>query len=178
MLAAFLALAAATPQAEPQVSTPEVLRVGQVVEVRGTLDEEGRFVAQKIELQPPTADDVLLGTVPVGDVDPERFTLLGQVVETDERTKWEDLVPGSLAGKRVKVEGSWKGPRRFRAESIGPRDAGRDRIGARIDELRKVADGWEARIMIFPVRIPEGTEVEHARPVAEYGLAPERKIGV
>ena len=137
MIPAFVTLALATlPQEGPQVSTADVLRVGHVVEVRGALDEQRRFVAQKIELQLPSSDDVLLGIVTEGESDSAYFTLLGQACETDGQTKWENLEEGSLAVKRVKVEGSWKRPRRFRAESIAPRGPGRDRIASRIAEMR------------------------------------------
>jgi hypothetical protein len=178
MIAVVLSFVCSSQDQEPQISKVEVLRVGHVIEVRGALDEAGRFVAQKIVLEPPSADDALLGTVPEDQTDPLVFTLLGQPVETDEETKWEGLETGSLAGKRVKVEGSWKGPRRFRADSIERRGAGRDRIAGRLDELVPVAGGLQGRVMIFTVVIPADTEVEHEKPVAEYALAPARKIGV
>jgi len=177
MIATLLSFSLAVLPQEPEVSTPVVLSVGHVIEVRGSLDEQGRFVAHEIELKPAASDDVLLGTVPADQTDPRAFTLLGQRVETDGETKWDNLDPGSLAGKRVKVEGSWKGPRKFRAESIAPRGEGRDRIAARLDELRKVEGGWEAGLMIFSVWIADGTEVKHQRPLTEYGLATARKIG-
>src|SRR5262245_20897963 len=106
------------------------LRVGHVIEVRGAFDEHGRFVVQKAELMPADEDDVLIGTVPAKDTDPESFTLLGQRVDADERTTWEGIEQASLAGKRIKVAGTYKGPTRFRAKSIAPRGEGRDRIGA------------------------------------------------
>lgn len=174
LLATVLAL---VPQAEPEVSGPEVLCVGQVVEVRGELGADGRFIAQKLELGMPASDDVLLGLVPVPSVTDSSFFLLGQLVEWDEDTEWKGLEQGKLAGQRVKVEGSWKGPRKFKAKSIEPRNPGRDRIGARIDALTPTADGFEARLMIFTVVIGKDTEVEHAKPVASYPLAPERQIG-
>lgn len=174
MLLVVLASFLASPQ---EISTPEVLRVGHVIEVRGGLDEQGRFLAQKIVIEQVSSDDVLIGTVPADEGDPLVFRLLGQPVEANEETRWENMERGSLAGKRVKVEGSWKGPRRFRADSISPRGEGRDRIAARLDELRKVEGGWEARVMIHTVIIPEGTEVEHEQPMAAYELQPERKQG-
>jgi alginate production protein len=173
---ALLVLAPFVQAQEPTVSGPDVLRVGQKVEVRGELDSEGRFVARKIELEMPASDDTLLGQVPVPSVVGMTFELLGQLVEWDEETEWKDLEKGKVAGQRVKVEGSWKGPRKFKADSIEPRDAGRDRIAGRIDALTPTADGFEARMMIFTVLIAKDTEVEHAKPVAEYPLVPERKI--
>lgn len=173
----LLALAPSFQADEPQISGPEVLRVGQMVEVRGELDSEGRFVAQKLELRMPASDDVLLGTVAAPSVTGSSCLLLGQLVEWDEETEWNGIEPGKLAGQRVKVEGSWKGPRKFKADSIEPRNPGRDRIGARIDALTPTADGYEASVMIFKVVISKDTEVEHTKPVAEYPLAPERKVG-
>lgn len=177
-LASLLLLAVLLPQDEPSVSKPDVLRVGHMVEVRGDLGPDGRFVAQKLELKKPASDDVLLGTVPLPSVQGTTFLLLGQQVEWDEETEWKDLEKGALAGQRVKVEGSWKGPRKFKASSIEARSPGRDRIAARIDALTPTADGWEARIMIFTVVLGKDTEVEHGAPVETFALAPERKIGV
>src|SRR4030095_11013390 len=112
MLVALLALLVPLAPQQPQVSGPEVLLVGHVASVRGTLEAPGRFVADKIELEKATSDQVLIGTVPEGEDDPASFTLLGQPVVTDHTTQWQKLPRGSLAGKRVKIEGSWKGPRR------------------------------------------------------------------
>jgi len=173
LLPSLLTLLLAAQAAE---DTPAVLQVGHVVEMRGGLDEQGRFVAEKAELQKPTSDDVLIGTVAEDQKDPDAFLLLGQLVVTDADTKWDGLVRGSLAGKRVKVEGSWKGPRKFVAKDIITRGPGRDRIAGRLDEMKKVEGGWEARVMIFTVLLKDATPVEHELPVAEYGLAKEHKV--
>jgi len=165
-----------SPQ-DPQVSKPDILRVGHVAEFRGSFDADGRFVAEKAELFDPDEDDVLIGTVPDDQRDPAEFTLLGQIVTTDEETTWQEISRASLAGKRIKVKGRWKGPTKFAAQSIGPRGSGRDRIGARIDELHPVEGGFEARLMKFTVFIGSDAEIVHAKPVEEYVLAPERKIG-
>jgi hypothetical protein len=175
MLAAFVALLATIPQ-EPQVSKTDVLRVGQVVEFRGSLDPNGRFLAEKAGLEDATSDDVLISTVPQDEKDPEAFALLGQPVVTDADTQWQGLTRGSLAGQRIKVEGSWKGPTKFHAKTISTRGAGRDRIAGRIDELSKVEGGWEANVMIFTVVFKDDIDVEHERPVETYELAPERKV--
>lgn len=175
-LASLFLFAALLPQDEPTVSKPDVLRVGHMVEVRGDFDPQGRLLASKIELQKPASDDVLMGTVPPPSVQGTTFYLHGQLVEWDEETEWKGLEKGTLAGQRVKVEGSWKGPRKFKADSIEPRDPGRDRIAARIDGLTPSADGWEARIMIFTVLIGKDTEVEHAAPVETFALAPQRLV--
>lgn len=165
-------------QDEPEVSSPEVLLVGHVIEVRGTLESAGHFAAQKIELEDVDADDALLGTVTEGSVQDTTFVLLGQHVEWDEATTWKGLDVGKVAGQRVKVEGTWKGPGKFRADSIEVRSPGRDRIAARIDALTPTAEGWEAHVMIFKVVIAKDVEVEHAKALAEYKLAPARKFGV
>ncbi len=153
------------------------LRVGHMVEVRGEFDERGRFVAQKLELLPADEDDILIGTVAPEETDPNSFTLLRQRVDTEEETSWNEIEKGSLAGKRVKIEGTYKGPTRFRAESIEPRGEGRDRIGARIDALVRVEGGSEAHLMNYIVFLADGIEIEHEQPLASYALAPERILG-
>jgi len=177
MLAALLAPLIPTLVQEPLVSKPDVLRVGHVTEFRGNLDPQGRFVAEKAELQAASSDDVLIGTVPADQTDPAEFTLLGQWVVTDVETQWQGLARGSLAGQRIKVEGRWKGPRKFVAKDIATRGAGRDRIGGRVDELSKVEGGWEARVMIFTVLIKDDTPVEHELPVEAYELTQARTTG-
>ncbi|MSR61663.1 MAG: hypothetical protein EXS08_04340 [Planctomycetes bacterium] len=174
----FTALVTLLLAAQGTEDTPAVLQVGHVVELRGALDDQGRFVADKAELQKPSSDDVLIGDVAASESDPESFALLGQIVVTDADTKWAGLERGSPGGKRLKVEGSWKGPRRFIAKNVIARGAGRDRIAGRIDELKQVEGGWEARLMIFTVLLKDDTPVEHALPVAEYGLAKEHKVAV
>jgi hypothetical protein len=152
------------------------LGVGHYIEVRGELTKAGRFVAEKVELLAPDSD-VLIGTIAPKDHDKLRFHLLGQIVETDGDTSWKGLEDG-VAGQRVKVEGSWKGPRKFQAGKVQSRGEGRDRIGGRINEWRRVEGGWEASVMIFTVVVPDGTELEHEDPIESYALAPERSIGV
>jgi len=175
-LASLFLLAVLLPQDEPAASSSDVLRVGHVVEVRGDLVAEGRIVATDIELQKPDADELLLGTVPAPSVQGTTFFLLGQQVEWDEDTEWKGLEQGALAGQRVKVEGSWKGPRKFRANSIELRNPGRDRILARIDALTPGSEALEARIMIFTVVIGKDVVVEHEAALETYGFAAERKV--
>jgi len=166
MIPSFLSvLTLVTLVAAQATDTPDVLQVGQVIELRGALDPEARFVAEKGELQKASADDVLIGTVAASERDADSFELLGQLVVTDADTKWDGLTQGSQAGKRVKVEGTWKGPRKFVAKGVYARGAGRDRVGGRVDELKKVEGGWEARVMIFTVLMKDDMPIEHAQPV-------------
>ena len=85
------------------------------------------------------------------------FVLLGQTVVTDADTKWEGVAQSDLADKRVKVEGRWKGPRKLVAKNVISRGSGRDRIAGRIDELKMVEGGWEARVMIFTMLMKTDT---------------------
>lgn len=154
----------------------ERLTVGHYVEIRGDLVASGRFQAEKVELLAPD-DDVLIGTVAAKETNEARFHLLGQVVVTDGETAWDEDLGRRVAGRRVKVEGSWKGPRKFSAQKVQTRGEGRDRIGGRLDDWKRVEGGWEASVMIFTVFVPDGTELEHEQPVESYELAPERTIG-
>lgn len=178
MITALLSFALLFLAQEQESSPLATLRVGHVLEVRGDFDAQGRFVAQKVELLPADEDDTLIGTVPADDDDLASFTLLGQRVLTDETTTWSNIEKGSLAGKRIKVQGTYKGPTHFRAHAIAPRGEGRDRAGARLDVWRRVEGGYEARLMNFDVFVPDGTEVEHELALEAYGLQPERVLGV
>src|SRR5262249_40042966 len=68
-----------------------------------------------------------------------------------------------------------KGPRKFVAKVVAARRAGRDRLGGRIDALTKVEGGWEARMLIYTVFLPDGLVVGHAQLLGSYPLAVERK---
>lgn len=176
MIAISLCMVFAVLVQEPAIAGPDVLRVGHLVEVRGGLDAQGRFLAEQMEIRELGSDDVLIGVVPKDDQDPLAFTILGQQVVADEQTVWQNIERGSLAGTRVKIEGSWKGPRKFHALTIAPRGPGRDRVGGRIDALARVEGGWEARIMIFTLFVADGTEVEHEKPLDQYVLTPESRV--
>jgi hypothetical protein len=178
MLATLLSVLLVPGPRLAQASELELLRVGHVVEVRGEFDDKGRFVVQKLELKPADEDEALIGTVPASETDPASFLLLGQRVDTNEETKWQEgLERGSLAGKRVKVEGTYKGETRFRADSIAPRGEGRDRIVGRLDQLVPVEGGYDARMFNFRVFIPADAELERELDFAAYALAPERVLG-
>ncbi len=154
---------------------PEVLRVGHWIEARGAFEDE-RFVVSEVELLIPQEHEALVGTVPEGETDPDRFLLLGQPVYVSEKTEWQGVERGRLGGKRVKVEGRWHGPRNLSARDISARKEGRDRIGGRIDALEKVEGGYEARVMRYVLFLPEGLEVEHEQPLESIPLAPARKV--
>jgi alginate production protein len=166
---------ASDPLPEPQEGI-EALRVGHWIEARGAFEGE-RFVASKVELLVPHEHELLIGTVPEGERDPDRFRLLGQPVHVSERTEWEGgLEPGELAGRRIQVEGRWQGPGKLAARDVEPREEGRERIGGRIDALERVAGGVEARVMRYVVFLPDGVELELEKPLSEIPLAPPREV--
>ncbi len=173
LCAVLLSLQASMPT--PLAEGPEVLQVGHWIEARGTLEGE-RFVASKVELLLPREFEVLIGTVPADEDDPERFRLLGQPVHVSERTEWDGVEQGKVAGKQVKVEGRWQGPGKLSARDVSLREAGRDRVGGRIDALERVTGGFEARVMRYVLFVPDGTEVELEKPLAEIPFAPARQV--
>ncbi len=153
----------------------EVLRVGQWVKVKGALDQSGLFVAGEIEVLPPEEDQTLTGTVE-RLVDRERFMILGQRVRLAADTRWRKLSLGDLEGARIRVEGSYRGPRNFKASEIAARGPGRDEIEGRIDRLELEGAYLRLVIMDFRVLVAPDTDVEHTLPLAEIPLAPERLV--
>lgn len=167
-----LAMAAVCIPALARAQSAQDLRVGNWVEVKGTWDGDDLFTAQSVEALPPGEEDVLLGDASDVASDGTSFTLLGQLIQVSEKTNWRKVRFGDLAGTRVKVEGYYRGPRKFSSRSIALRPEGRDRLQGRIDELRRVDAGYELRIMRYLVRVPETLAVETETALSDLALAP------
>ena len=143
---------------------------GNWLEVRGSLDKQGIFVAQRIDLIEPEREEVLIGTVPVSSESGE-FTLLGQPVQISPKTTFSKVAGAKLLNKRVKVEGHYRGPKRFSARKVSARGPGRDRLTGLVRDIRQTADGHLMTVMNQQVRVPTGVELRHDKPIAEYALA-------
>ena len=154
---------------------PGIVRVGHFLEVRGTFDREGLFVAERVELLPPE-DDVIIGTVREKPSARERFVLNGQEIHASARTEWKGVHPSALVGERIKVEGRWRGLRKFSAREVSSRGEGRDRLAARVDAIDPTDDGVVVRMMSFEVFLPASIEIEHDEPLAEIELAPAQPV--
>lgn len=168
---AILPPAAATG-AERVESDPGVIEVGHWLEVRGSWSGNTIFRAEKLELMEPQRRELLIGTVrgrPRGD----EFLLLGQPVRLSEKTDFEGIERRALAGARVKVEGHYRRSDKLSAREVSPRRAGRDRIAARVDSVRRTAQGLELRLMRFTVLVRKELRVEHQGPWRDLTLAPE-----
>jgi len=151
---------------------PEELRVGHWVEVRGQLENDGTFRANALEALPPADTEVLTGTASRVDVAAQTFELLGRSVRVSARTRWQDLSLTRLEGRRVKVEGHWRG-RYVAARNISPRDPGRDHVAGRIDQIDRIPEGLKLRVLDFPVIVPDRTTIRSQTPLADLPLAPQ-----
>lgn len=149
------------------------LQVGHWVKAKGQRESDGSFVVSEIVVTEPDDQQAIIATAQALP-GPTRFLMLGQEVHVSGRTSWSGLAEGDPTGKRVKVQGHYHGPRNFAARKVQLRKKGRDRIEGRIDELRRVSNGVEFRIMNFDIFAPTGTavEVEDDRPLGEIELAP------
>jgi len=143
---------------------------GHWVEVRGGLNEQGVFVAQRIDLIEPESEEVLIGTMPAQS-ESEKFTLLGQAVQTSQKTTYSKVAATLLVDQRVKVEGHYRGPKRFSARKISARGAGRDRITGRISDIRITDDGYTLTVMNYQVSVAAAVKLRHEKPVAVYEVA-------
>ena len=143
---------------------------GNWVEVRGKLDEQGIFLAQRIDLIEPGIEEVLIGTVPTSSKSGE-FILLGQAVQISPKTRFSKVAGAKLLNKRVKVEGHYRGPKRFSARKVSARGSGRDRLVGLVSDIQQTAGGHSIQIMNHQVHVPADVELRHERPVAEYTIA-------
>jgi alginate production protein len=155
---------------------PTVLRAGHWLEVRGRLEGE-RFVASRAELVAPERYELLIGTVPGDSVESDRFRLLGQPVHVSPRTDWEDgLSLGRIAGRRIEVEGRWRGPGKLSAREVSIRGPGRERLGGRVDVVRPVEGGLEVELMRYTVFLPGDLVVECEEDPLTIALAEPREV--
>lgn len=152
----------------------EDIRVGHWIEARGDLADADVLLAVKVEIMAPEKQEILIGTVPEDTEDAARFWLLGQEVHTSAKTEWDGVTPGSLPGSRVKIEGYYRGPRNFSAREVKARNPGRDRVGGRVDEIRRTERGLELTVMRYTVLLAPECVVEVDGDLASLPLAPER----
>jgi len=143
---------------------------GNWVELRGGMDEQGAFRVQRIDLIEPETEEVLIGTIPA-PVESGEFTLLGQPVQISPKTDFSKVAETDLLNKRVKVEGHYRGRKRFSARKVSARGPGRDRLTGLVSDIRKVADGHSITIMNQNVLVPTDVDFRHDKPIAEYSVA-------
>lgn len=149
------------------------LSVGMWIKAKGALDAAGEFQVETIDVTAPGDENVLTGTVE-RMISPTRFLLLGQEIRVDSTTRWRGMGPGELSGARVKVEGDYKARDKFVAEVVARRDAGRDAIEGRIDELWPEDDGVRFRVLHYRFRAAGAVPVAFERPPEETELAPQQ----
>lgn len=154
---------------EAPCSSARAVREGHWLEARGRLADGGRFVADDAELLSPGRYETLIGTLQKGRRRGE-FRLLGLVVVPGRDVKWRGVGPVTAVGRRVKVEGHYQGDGRFLARTISTRGEGRERIGGRVDAVRRSERGTEAQVMGYIVELP--ATVSHDQPLAELRPAP------
>jgi len=143
---------------------------GHWLEIRGTLDEQGDFIAARADLVEPETDEVLIGTiseVPAAD----EFFLLGQAIQISQKTRFSKVDASNLLGTRVKVEGHYRGQKRFSARKVSNRGAGRDRIVGLVSDIQAISEGYLVTIMNHLVRVPGDVELRHEKPIQEYAVA-------
>ncbi|MEZ5977242.1 MAG: alginate export family protein [Planctomycetota bacterium] len=156
----FLAFTTRTAPADEIELSPSDLRVGHWVEVRGELDDLGRFVASKVEPGAEERYESLTGVVTSHDVADGALVLLGVPVAITDRAEWTSIAPGDLTGRRVRIEGRYRGPDRFSARDVRPWGEGRDRMSGRIDSLTEVEGGIELTLLGRSVVLAPDCEVE------------------
>ena len=168
----LLLLTHGTCFAQPDFSV-DIMAEGQWLEVRGSYQADGAFLAQRVDLVQPGRHEILIGTisgVQIGD----HFTLLGQRVEIQEKTTFDRVDRNALDGVRVKVEGYYRSEERFSGRKISPRGKGRERITGRIDDIRRKRKGLEVGIMGYRVLIPDDLPVRRELAVNRYLLSGPR----
>lgn len=167
LAAAVLPLAAASAQSLSD------LKPGHWIEAKGSL-VDGDFVVSELEVAEPEDDEELIGTaLRVSGLD-LRFEVLGMRVDVDAETEWRDIALDGMEGKRVKVQGRWKGGK-FSASQVAPRGEGRDRISGRIDAVHGAAPDLCLEVMDFDLRLSKDTKLAKPETLQQAKLAPERR---
>lgn len=153
------------------------LRVGLWIEARGTLEDNGNFIASEIDMVQPGRYEILLGTVE-RMVSDKSFMLMGQSVEISEKTTFREVTASQLPERRIKLQGYYQGDKRFAARKIYARNPGRSGVTGRIDSIRKTKAGYIARVMNYRILIDEGVKVYHENPLNEYQSSPPRVLNI
>lgn len=152
------------------------LRPGLWLEVRGRLQSDGVFVAERIEAQRPRITSRLWGVASRGAA-PGSLVVLGRTLDVGPDTEWRGTVPAQAPGQRLRVKGH-RGPgERFVATRVERRDPGVERISGRIDRRERRADGGVALwILGFEIDVPPDVKQRQEEPVAELGRSPVRPL--
>ncbi len=150
------------------------LSVGHWVELKGKLQSDRSFLASSIELMEPEEEEALLGTVTKIDPEETWLELLDQRVELTSRVSWRKTEVDAVLGQQVKVEGYYRGPRKFSARSISLREGGRDRIVGRVDAIRELEEGTELDVLRYRVVFESGVVLVAEEPLDQYSLIEPR----
>ena len=142
---------------------------GHWVELRGELDEQGIFLVQRVDLIEPESEEALIGTVRTA-VEADEFTLLGQPIQISQKTSFSKVPASDLLNKRIKVEGYYRGSKRFSSRKVSARGPGRDRLTGPVRKIRKVADGHTLTIMNQQVHVPADIDFRLNKPIGEYAV--------
>ncbi|MFT5051014.1 MAG: alginate production protein [Chlamydiales bacterium] len=164
-----LVLALCTDSALAQTASD--VSVGHWIEVKGTF-EQGRFFAESVEIVEPSDRESIIGTVTEVAEDSSYFVILDRRISVSGSTTWRDVSPKELLGARVKVEGHYRGPRKFSSRKVSRRNPGRERLSGRVDDKRRVDSVEELRVMNFVVSTPRELAIRHELPLRRYTIAP------
>lgn len=154
-------------------SSVRKVQVGHWLEIKGELTDD-LFVASWVELRAPERYEIIIGTAEQIEASSGEFALLHQAIQESEKTDWEGIDKSEVVGKRVKVEGYYRGLNRFAAREVAPRGSGRDRLARRVEEITNTSAGVEVRVMCYRVLLPHELSLEHDLPMNEIELAQPR----
>lgn len=172
LLAGILLLCADSSAQDLMQSGAEGLLPGHWIEAKGSLDEDKRFVVTEMLALEPERYETLVGTLRV--IGPGRVSVLGQSVHFDSDVEWDRDPRAETAETRIKVEGYYRGPRKFSARAMRYRGKGRDLVSGRIDAIETVDGGTLLRVMKFILFLPDREPVESEIPLDELPLATAR----
>ena len=148
-------------------SSVDVLAEGYWLEVRGSYQADGTFLAKSVDLVQPGRYETLIGTISSVQED-GYFTLMGQRVKARGKVTFDGVNRNALEGVRVKVRGHYRNEEEFSARKISARHEGRGRVTGRIDSIRNKRKGLEVTIMAYRVLIPEDLPVRHELALGLY----------
>lgn len=152
------------------------LRVGHWVQAKGLFDGDNTLVVSGLEVRVAGDSESVVCRVDER-FGSSRFSSHGQEFHTSSKTKFRKVSLGGLEGRRVKIEGLWRGPRNFSCRSVSLRGEGRDRIVGRVDAIEDLEDGSRRlRIMSFELLVSSELEVEADLPLADFVLIEPRFI--
>ena len=170
-------LAAGSQALAQSTFSPDELRPGHWVILKGVTEEDGVLAVSSVEVRQPADENEIIGTVSATRKEDGVYAVLmvaGQPAFVGPKARLRGVDVGalmSLDGQRVSVEGYWRSPTKFSVRELEVRSKGRDRLEGRIDDVTRGTKGVELTVMGRTAVIGSDAKLASEDSLADLALA-------